>query len=143
MAINAEFKLFYEKLYTSEASDPTEVDDFSAGLTLPILGDSDRNAMEKDITLSEINIAIKKIKSSKAPGPDVFAAKLTPLLFKVFEEILERKILPTTMTQATVSCESYRPISLLNCDCKILAKTSRTTSFLPKLVHIDQTGFVV
>lgn len=63
MAINAEFKLFYEKLYTSEASDPTEVDDFSAGLTLPILGDSDRNAMER------ISLFLKLILLSKKLNP--------------------------------------------------------------------------
>lgn len=59
------------------------------------------------------------------------------------------------MTQATISlllkkakdpllCESYRPISLLNCDYKILANVlaGRLENILPKVIHPDQTGFV-
>ena len=39
---------------------------------------------------------------------------------------------------------SWRPITLLNVDCKILSKViaKRIPIFLPKLIHSDQTGFV-
>ncbi|XP_055011901.1 myotubularin-related protein 5-like [Boleophthalmus pectinirostris] len=162
--INMEFKLFYEKLYSSEASDLVQVENFFSDLTLLTLEDSDKTKLESDLSLSEIDNAIRKMKSGKAPGPDgypieffkTFASKLAPLLLKVFRESLDNKVLPTTMTQATISlllkkskdpllCESYRPISLLNCDYKILAKAlaGRLETVLPKLVHPDQTGFVV
>uniref|UniRef100_A0AAY4D581 Endonuclease/exonuclease/phosphatase domain-containing protein n=1 Tax=Denticeps clupeoides TaxID=299321 RepID=A0AAY4D581_9TELE len=51
-----------------------------------------------------------RLQNGKSPGPDgfpiefykVFSAKLTPLLNKLFEEILSQKKLPCTMTQAVI-----------------------------------------
>lgn len=162
--INTEFKSFYEKLYTSSACDKTQVENFFNDLPLPTLDESNKNTTESDITQFEISEAIKKMKSGKAPGPDgypieffkKFTHKLVPLLSKLYTEIFDKKALPPTMTQATISlllkkekdpllCESYRPISLLNCDYKILAKilAGRLEKALSKLIHPDQTGFVV
>lgn len=74
---------------------------------------------------------------------------------KVFEEALVSKSRPPTMAQATISvllrkdkdplkCESYRPISLLRCDYKILAKVlaARVEPVMSKIIHPDQTGFI-
>lgn len=68
---------------------------------------------------------------------------------------MERKTLPPTMTQATISvllkkgkdplkCESFRPVSLLCCDYKILTKVlaSRLESVMHTVIHPDQTGFI-
>lgn len=43
-----------------------------------------------------------------------------------------------------VEVSSYRPISLLPCDQKILAKalSVRLSSVIDKLIHPDQTGFI-
>ncbi len=101
--------------------------------------------------------------SGKAPGPDgypaefykKFYAKLTPLLCKVFEEVLATRSLPLTMTQTTMSvllkknrdplnCDSYCPISLLCCEYEIMTKVlaARIEPIMNKIIHPDQTGFV-
>lgn len=41
-------------------------------------------------------------------------------------------------------CASYRPISLINVDAKLLAKilANRLAQVLEELIHVDQTGFM-
>jgi len=80
---------------------------------------------------------------------------LTPLLLRMFEDSLDRGTLPQTLTEAVVivllkpgkensECSSYRPISLLNADYKILAKilAIRLESVTPNIISLDQTGFM-
>lgn len=97
--------------------------------------------MDEDIQIEEIADAIASLKTGKAPGPDgfpsdfykAFSKLLCPVLLLFFSESLQSSKLPPTFYQATISlilkkdkspldCGSYRPISLLNCDYKILAK---------------------
>lgn len=132
-------------------------------LTMPTVGQQDGADLDSSISVAEIDRAIKRMKSGKAPGPDgfpieffkKFSGKLTPLLKNVYTEALERETLPPTMTQATISvllkkgkdplkCESFRPVSLLCCDYKILTKVlaSRLESVMHTVIHPDQTGFI-
>ncbi len=103
------------------------------------------------------------MQSSKAPGPDgfpiefykKFADLLGPLLVAVYNESFNTGTLPLTLTQASISllpkegkdptrCESYRPISLLNVDFKILSKmiALRLEPILPTIISNVQTGFI-
>lgn len=158
--INEQFRLFYSSLYSSDnPSDHVSLDN----VTLPTIAEEDKAILEQPIFETEISQATRSMKNRKAPGPDgypiefykAFASKLIPLLCLVYNESLKQKKLPTSMTQATISvhpkkgkdptkCESYRPISLLTCDYKILTKilSLRLESIVPKIVHPDQTGFV-
>ncbi len=78
-----------------------------------------------------------------------------PLLLAVLEESFYIGCLPQSFYQATISvlpkkgkdplnCSSFRPISLLNVDCKILAKVlaRRLENVLPTILAPDQTGFI-
>lgn len=84
-----------------------------------------------------------------------FSSELSPLLLNMYNEALLHCQLQQTLRQASIclipkkdkdplSCESYRPISLLNVDCKILGKclAKRLEKVLPALISPDQTGFV-
>uniref|UniRef100_A0A3P8QX47 Reverse transcriptase domain-containing protein n=1 Tax=Astatotilapia calliptera TaxID=8154 RepID=A0A3P8QX47_ASTCA len=108
-------------------------------------------------------MAIRSMQSGKSPGPDgypsdffkKFSNQLNPLLKSTFEESFLSQSLPPTMRQAVISlilkkdkdhldCGSYRPISLLNTDTKILAKVlaRRLEKHLPSIISPDQTGFI-
>lgn len=162
-SINKQFRKFYEDLYATENCDSTKLAQFFDGLEIPTVGRQDRADLDSNISAAEIDQAIKIMKSGKAPGPDgfpiefikKFSFKLTPLLKNVYTEALERKTLPPTMTQATISvllkkgkdplkCESFQPVSLLCCDYKILTKVlaSRLESVMHTMIHPDQTGFI-
>lgn len=91
-------------------------------------------------------------------GPE-FYKKMVKLvsgpLTNMFTESFREGRLPPTLNLAHISlilkkgkppelCTSYRPISLLGVDCKILSKllARRLEDVLPVLVKPDQTGFV-
>lgn len=122
------------------------------------LSRTEASTLERDLEVEEILNAIMAMQNRKTPGMDgypvefykKFKAQLAPLLLAVFTESLERGSLPTTFSQASISlllkkdkdpthCSSYRPISLLNVDAKILAKVlaHRMESFLPTIISED------
>lgn len=81
---------------------------------------------------------------------------LAPLLSCVYNKSLERGSLPPTLTQASVplllkkgknptSCDTYRPLSLLNVDIKILANVLaiRLEKVLPVIISEKQNGFII
>lgn len=74
---------------------------------------------------------------------------------RVFNDILKTGLWPDTWNSAIISvlykegkdpelCSSYRPISLLNVDQKIFTTiiAKRLSNILPKIINLDQTGFV-
>lgn len=101
--------------------------------------------------------------NGKSPGPDGFIVEfyktysslLAPILLRMYNDSLKNGKLPPSLYTASVSlllkkdknptcCSSYRPISLLNVDLKILAKilAIRLQEAIPTLLALDQTGFV-
>ena len=105
---------------------------------------------------------LKKLPTNKIPRPDgfigefyqTFREELTPLL-KLFHNIHEGR-LPNTLYKAsiilipkpekdTTKKETYRPISLMNMDAKILNKIlpNQIQQCIKKIIHHDQVGFIL
>ena len=105
---------------------------------------------------------IKNLPKSKILGPDgvtelfqIFREELMPILQKLFQKNHRGRTLPNSFCEATITLipkldkentkkESYRPISLMNIDTKILNKNlaNKIQKHIKKLIHHDQVGFI-
>lgn len=136
---------------------------FLQNLSNPVVDTNTARQLDSPLSLEEVSNAIKAMQSNKAPGPDgfpiefykTFIGKMAPLLLFLFNESLESCSLPPTLTQATIalllkrdkdptSCGSYRPLSLLHADVKVLANViaSRLENVLPHIISEEQNGFI-
>ena len=67
--------------------------------------------MNRPITSTEIETVIKNLLTKKSPGPDGFTGKfyltfreeLTPILLKIFQNIVEGGTLPNSFYEATIT----------------------------------------
>ena len=116
------------------------------------------------ITENECLKAICQLANNKSPGPDGFSVEFYKCFWDdlkhPFMECLKYSInkdqlcksqyegvitlLPKPGKDLFLAC-NYRPITLLNCDYKIISKVinNRLCPLLPSLVSQDQSGFKV
>lgn len=163
-SINTEFQNFYEDLYkTEQDEDNYSAKIFLERLPLPKFNTEDKKQLDVEVSEREVLQAINSLQNNKSPGPDgftieyykVFTTKLLSPFTKMIKESLEKGKLPNSLEMATIillpkpgkdkqKCDSYRPLSLLNTDYKVLSKliAHRLENIIPKIIHPDQTGFV-
>lgn len=136
---------------------------YQSEIDLPELSEDDQVLMDKDIKMEEIEAAIASFSPLKSPGLNslpsewygMFRDMLAPRLLQVFDSAREKSRLATSIREALVvlipksgkdtkECNSYRPISLMNVDTKILAKVlaGRLQEVILKCINADQTGFM-
>ena len=163
--ITEAFASYYRRLYEEEA-DPHKnerMESFFKSIKLAKLTSEEANMLSLPITEEEIRENIVKLKNNRAPGIDGFSGEyykayvneLTPVLCKVYNYALTKEDPPGSWSEAIISvihkdnkdptqCASYRPISLLCVDLKILTSiiAKRIQNYIHKLVKPDQTGFI-
>ena len=141
----------------------SQISDFLLPLALPKITDDMRRKLEGDLTLLEIQGALDGLPAGKTSGGDgfptefykAFAAKISTPLLETFNEAMDNGELPGSMREGQIVLilkkglegsdpSSYRPITIINSDtkilCKILAKRVRTV--IQELIHEDQCGFI-
>lgn len=162
--INRCFASYYEDLYSSRVQySADELQTYIDAIELPCLSVAARQRLDAPLTLKEIQTAIGSLQSGKTPGDDGFPVEfykehvdtLAIRLLEVLNASFDSDSLPPSMSRAVIIvipkpgkdpdlCSSYRPISLLNVDAKILAKVlaTRLNTVILSLIHGDQTGFM-
>lgn len=156
---------FYTELYTSKGGlwDGGGTGVFSPNTPIRAHGRGGAGELDSPFTTEEVISAIRSLKPNKTPGLDglpvewygTYAEILAPKLMVMYEDAYDRGILPESMREAFIVlipkphkdhdlCESYRPISLINVDTKILAKllAKRLNKVIASIIHPDQTGFI-
>ncbi|KAM9319580.1 Fanconi anemia group B protein [Gastrophryne carolinensis] len=153
---------YYNSLYNingSLGSPPAAIDEYITSTPLPPISPEETESLEMPFSNLEVSATIKESPVGKCPGPDGFTpkfykhfeARLTPFLTRVFNSIGDNCPFPKQSLEATVSvlpkpgkdttiCGNYRPISIINIDLKLYAKTiaQRLQPLLPHWIHLDQ-----
>lgn len=150
--ISSVFCHFYQSLYSSKVSYQESLLDCVGPIQLPSLLSAACAALEAPLTLDELQTAAVSVPNNKSPGTDglpgenykAFGELLLPKMLGVFNAAFDVGKLPESMNEAIiivllkpdkdpVNLESYRPISLLTSDVKLLAKVLATRL----IKHID------
>lgn len=158
------FVEYYKSLYTStlQRSD-CQIDDNLREIHFPTLTPDQNTFLDKDISLEELTDALKDMAKGKASGPDglpievycKYQDEILPSLLRMFHPSHAAGSLPDSLMEANIiillkpdkdpmDCSSYRPISLLNVDYKLLTKilAMRLNKFISSIIHPDQAGFI-
>ena len=123
------------------------MDEFLDTCLLLSLNEEEVKTMNRPITKSEVEEAIKSLPHQKSPAPDGFTVefyqthkeKLKPFLLKLLQIIQTEGILPKSFYETNIILipkpgrdptrkENFRPISLMNIGTKYLQNISKLNS---------------
>ena len=128
-----------------------------------ILSQIDSSILDNDLETEEFEDSIKDMDDGKTPGSDglpievykVFWLKLKNIYIAAIKYGLQNGTLSFSQREGlicllpkkdkdTLFLKNWRPVSLLNVDYKILAKTlaNRIKKHIDSLINYDQTGFI-
>ena len=155
---------FYESLYFDDQQlTETECCNFIKKLPFPNIDEDEKAECDKPITESECFKAIFQLANNKSPGLDGFSIEFYKMFWQDLKNLFmecvnyswEKKELCNSQYEGLITLipkpgkdclnvSNYRPITLLNCDYKIISKVinNRLCCLLPKLIKNDQNGFI-
>jgi hypothetical protein len=157
-----EARTFYQRLY-SEGSVSAKSQDDILQYVQSVLSQEQQEDLDSPITLTEVLSAIQGSSHHSSPGKDgvpyefykVFQKGVAPILVQIYNEVMQGKDLKSSALESVIilifkrkgneeELKNWRPISLLNCDLKLLTKilAKRLQKHIATIIHEDQTGFV-
>ena len=124
--------------------------------------ENERQKLDDSIQKCELEKALKNMANNKSPGQDGLITEFYKQYWdvigddftKLVQEIYDTGQLSNSQRKGVITLlykqgereaiENWRPITLLNIDYKIIAKTlaERLKEVLPNLIHPDQKGFI-
>ena len=153
---------FYSKLFQSEGWDENSAHELTRYIVNK-LDNNEKETLDEDINLDEISKVIKILKPNISPGEDGIISEFYQLFWQdiknEFFEVIEfffkfEYTLSASQSKGVLillhkegkreDIKNWRPLTLLNCDYKIISKllAERLKNVLTKLIHPDQKGFV-
>ena len=157
-------KTFYETLYKEKNTINNDFINYKHITDkLPKLNREEQESIEREINIEDLKHIVYKSKNNKSPGPDGFSNEfyksfwdqIQILLLQLMNHYREKGELNKRQISGIITCipkggkirndlKNWRPITLLNSIYKfysgILAE--RIKNLLPKLIHVDQKGFI-
>ena len=129
---------------------------------LKSLTSDERSLCDNPITVDEVTQVVLTLKKNKSPGNDGLTfefyqaiwQELKPIFMKMLCETFQKRILPDSTKKSIITLifkkgdrtqlKNYRPISLTNCDYKILTfvLAKCLQKVIPNLISNNQTAYI-
>ena len=154
---------YYKDLYTSQANDTAKMTNYLNSNRLENkLSQADMHVCEQNITIEECKQSLFSMKLNKSPGSDglsvefyqTFWNQLKGPFMNSLDESIQKGQLTDTHSHGILSLifksgdetylNNWRPITLLNVDYKIIARTlaQRLQKVITNVVSTDQNGYI-
>lgn len=153
---------YYKNLYSCVEVNERDINVFLDKIDVRI-SKEDRDMCDNDFTKKEIYTALMSMSKNKSPGTDGLSVEFYVHFWEYFEDIFmklftciqEESIMSRSMRHGMITLihkkndkrllKNWRPISLLNVDYKILARTmsNRLKNVLPHIISLDQSACIV
>ena len=160
-------KDYFSKIYTANnhvSKDfQAETNLYLNKANIPMVSNDSRTLCDLPITLEEVKTAVKSMANNKSPGPDgiptefykIFWSQIGESVYRSFTLAYELGQLSDSQKQGVITLipkkdkdltdlKSWRPLSILNTDYKIIAKVlaNRWKCVLSEIINPDQIGYM-
>lgn len=157
-----EISSFYSELYCSKQNSNHNVSEFIMNVETPTLSHVSKEMCDVNITMGELSEVVNNMKENRSPGLDGLTSEFYKTCWPFIDNIVYNMIIETfdkgelcdSMKKAVVTliykkgnknklC-NYRPISLTNCDYKLIAfiLAKRLQKVIKEIVNEDQSGYI-